>query len=223
MKLEALTSAIYNNVIGGLKGENQNIPFSMDQIEDAVINERLLIIKEYSLKNIIPRKDLLLPVRCLELDCSSVERCCNDPNEGERVKHFEIPQLILDFGVDAIEYAGPQDGSSNFKVYISNAWRYHKHKIRGQNKPYIWIDVVPNTNNKYDCFLFNQPFMTSISFVGIFKDPRQLKVYSCCSELEYDNFSFLSAEIEKRVTQKFLYYFRQVAPTPTPNDQIVKP
>jgi len=65
--------------------------------------------------------------------------------------------------------------------------------------------------------------MTSISFVGIFKDPRQLKVYSCCSELEYDNFSFLSAEIEKRVTQKFLYYFRQVAPTPTPNDQIVKP
>jgi len=79
----------------------------MEQLEDAVINERLLIIKEYSLKNLIPRKDLLLPIRCLEIDCQSIERCCLDPEEGLKVKHFEIPQLILDFGIEAIEYAGP--------------------------------------------------------------------------------------------------------------------
>jgi hypothetical protein len=76
MKLEALTSAIYNNVVGGLKGLNQNVPFSLEQLEDTVINERLAIIKEYSLKNLVPKKDLLLAIRCLELDCESIERCC---------------------------------------------------------------------------------------------------------------------------------------------------
>jgi len=52
--------------------------------------------------------------------------------------------------------------------------------------------------------------MTHITLIGIFKDPRQLKEYACCSETEYDNFSFLSADIEKRLSQKYLYYFRQV-------------
>lgn len=223
MKLEALTSAIYNNVIGGLKGSNQNIPFSLEQLEDSVINERMLIIKEYSTKNLVPRKDLLLPIRCITIDCESIDRCCADPNAGDKIKHFEIPQLILDFGIEAIEYLGPSDGSNNFKVYTSNAWRYHKYKIRGTQKPYVWIDTVPNKNNKYDCFVFNQPFMDSITIIGIFKDPRQLKEYNCCSENEYDNFSFFSAEIEKRLSQKYLYYFRQVQPTPSPNDQISKP
>lgn len=155
MKLEALTSAIYNNVVGGLKGLNQNVPFSMAQLEDTVINERLAIIKEYSLKNLVPRKDLLLAIRCLELDCESIERCCLNPEEGTKIKHFEIPQLFLDFGIDAIEYLGPQDGSNNLKFYISSAWRYHKYKIRGAHKPFVYIDTTPNKNNKIDCFLFN--------------------------------------------------------------------
>ena len=37
-----------------------------------------------------------------------------------------------------------------------------------------------------DCFLFNAPLVTQISVVGVFKDPRQLNRFSCCttSELE---------------------------------------
>jgi hypothetical protein len=51
--------------------------------------------------------------------------------------------------------------------------------------------------------------MTNITIIAIFKDPRQLKEYSCCNEADYDNFSFLSREIENRVTKTYLSYYRQ--------------
>jgi hypothetical protein len=32
-----------------------------------------------------------------------------------------------------------------------------------------------------DCYVFNAPFLKQVSFVGVFKDPRQLVNYDCCN------------------------------------------
>lgn len=52
MTIERLASDIYNNVVSGLGGINVNDKFSIEQIEDDIINERLTIIKENALKGI---------------------------------------------------------------------------------------------------------------------------------------------------------------------------
>jgi hypothetical protein len=59
----------------------------------------------------------------------------------------------------------------------------------------------------YDGYIFNAPLSRTISIEAIFKDPRQLDNYGCCSDNADDNFNFLSAVLKERVTkQKILYY-----------------
>ncbi|MCI7206584.1 MAG: hypothetical protein MSA15_11425 [Clostridium sp.] len=56
-----------------------------------------------------------------------------------------------------------------------------KYRRRGLTKPYVWIDLAPNTEGMLDCFLFNAPFVRQVSIVAVFKDPRQLNKYKCCN------------------------------------------
>ena len=225
MTLEQLTSAVYNNIVTGLKGTNVNVPIVHEHIEDSIIAERLLIIKEYMTKGLLPRKDLMVAITCLELNCFPIEKCpvaCNINTSGTNYLHFEIPQVIQDFGEEAIDYLGSKDRQNPFRVYIDNAFIYNKFRPRRSNKPYAWIDMVPNKNNRYDGYIFNAPMMRDATIVMIPKDPRQIADYTCCpSDIEY--FSFFSAEIEKRVTEKFLRYYRQIQYVVTPNDNSVKP
>ena len=72
----------------------------------------------------------------------------------------------------------------------------------------------------YDCFVFNAPLLKQVSVVAIFKDPRQLERYGCCPVSDIDNFSAINSEIEKRVTERFIRYYRQLQPIPTINDQV---
>ena len=53
MTLEQLKSAIYNDLVGGLRGISTNLNISLEQLEDDIIDERLAILKEYSLSPII--------------------------------------------------------------------------------------------------------------------------------------------------------------------------
>lgn len=224
MNLDALTSAIYNNVVTGLKGTTQNFSFTLEQIADEIIEERLTLIKEYLLKNILPFNEVSRTIRCVPVDCKDLERCCAlDSAENTKWKHFEIPALMSDFGQDVIQFIGPSDYSVNYKAYLNNYWRHHNKKMRKSNRPYVWIDTNPNANGKFDGFIFNQPpLMDQITITAIFKDPRQLQEYSCC-ESEDNSFSFLERDIKMRLTERYFRYFRQV-PTPiTPNDLTVKP
>ena len=68
MTIEQLSSIIYNNVVSGVDGSHIDMKFSLSQIEDDIINERLAIIKEYSLKGLLPAEDLMIKVNCVELD-----------------------------------------------------------------------------------------------------------------------------------------------------------
>ena len=65
--IKKLASAIYNDIYSGLIGITSNPTLSMDQLEDEVVEEWLQVIKEYSLKNILPLKDLLISINCIDV------------------------------------------------------------------------------------------------------------------------------------------------------------
>lgn len=207
--------------MSGLRGFPANPTISLDQLEDDIVDERLQIIKEFALKGVIPKNDLLMSINCIPIDCKDIERCCLGDEDTEKLAHFEIPQVITDFGTDAIEYIGATDRQLPFIWYNNiNAWRTHKYRKIRKNRPYVYIDMTPNSNNMYDCYVMNAPLLKSISIVAIFKDPRQVLEYNCCNVEDIDNISFLNNEIKKRLTEKKLRYYRQFAAQPVNNDQI---
>jgi hypothetical protein len=225
MTLEQLKSSIYNNVVSGLRGQTINTSFTLDQIEDSVIQERMTIIKEYAAKNLIPIKDLLYAIRCIPVDCNNLDRCpCGtsvlDPTQ---TKHIQLPQTFNDFGQEAIDYIGSTDGLVGYTVYTDDGYRTHKYKRRGADSPYVWIDITPNEKGFYDAFIFNAPYtLTTLLARVIPKDIRQLYAYSCCIGDDVANINFIDGEIEKRVTEKYIRYYRQMAMALMPNDQTVK-
>ena len=221
MLISKLASAIKNDLVSGLRGLHNTMSLSEEQLEDEIIEERLQIIKEYALKGIVPIKDLLLAVNCVEIDCKDLNRCpCK--SFGEPVAHFEIPQIINDFGMDGINYIGSTDRQLPFTVYYSQpqAFNYYsKYRRRGKNKPIVYLDSTPNKNGMIDGYVFNAPLLKMISVVAVFKDPRQLEGFGCCEELYDDNYNFLTSQIKERLTKKKLYYYRQLATPILPNTQ----
>lgn len=220
MNIKKTVSAIQNNVVSGLPGLASSSRFSLEQIEDDVIEERLLIIKEYSAKNLLPVKDLVLTLDCIPVGCKSITNCCIegvDPN-----KHFEIPQVLNDWGMEGIQYIGSVDRQLPFSVYTDVSYRNHKHRRRRPNKPFVWINTTPNENGLYDGYIFNAPLIQVISISAVFKDPRQLEEYACCNEAMFDNKTFIDAEVQKRLTEKYIRYYRQMATSQFPNNQIIK-
>ena len=221
--LDKLVSRIHNNVMSGLRGATINTPFTLEQIEDAVIQKRLSIIKQYAAKNLIPIKDLLYSIRCIPVDCESIDRCCKNV-EGLVVKHIQIPQLINDFGQQSIDYMGSTDGQVQYIVYTDETYKLHKYRRRGANNPYVWVDITPNNEGMIDAFIFNAPPMLQIMTIRIIpKDIRQLLHYECCS-IDDDtlNITFIDTDIEKSVTEDYIRYYRQGALMISPNDQTVK-
>lgn len=221
-QIEKLASAIRNDVVSGLRGYHTNMSMSLEQLCDDIVDERLQIIKEYSLKGVLPTKDLYISINCIPIDCKDLERCrCSYNTECETITaHFEIPQIVNDYGSMSIDYIGSTDRQNPFIYYTSStAFRYHKYRKRGKNKPYVWIDTTPNENGMYDCFIFNAPMLGQISVSAIFKDLRQLENYACCAELKDDNMSFINNEIKKRLTEKKIRYYKQLAMPNLPNNQ----
>jgi len=149
--VEKLAAAIYLDVMTGLVGITSNPSMSLQQLEDDVVDERLQIIKEYYMKNLIPKLDLLMSITCIDVDCKSLDKCpCNGTSYSPPVAHFEIPQIINDPAGNAVEYLGSIDRQVIFKVYTSAAYKYHPYMRRGANKPYVYIETTPNENNMYD-------------------------------------------------------------------------
>lgn len=222
-QVEKLASAIRNDVVSGLRGYHANMSMSMEQLCQDIVDERLQILKEYSLKGVLPLKDLYISINCIQVDCKNIERCrCNtyDDCSDQPVAHFEIPQIVNDYGNLSIDYIGSTDRQLPFIFYTSStAFRYHKYRKRGKSKPYVWIDTTPNENGMYDCFVFNAPLLDRVSISAIFKDLRQLDQFACCAELQDDNMSFINNEIKKRLTEKKIRYYRQLTAPNLPNDQ----
>lgn len=221
--IQKLASAIRNDVVSGLKGYHTNMSMSTEQLEQEVVDERLQVLKEYSLKGILPIKDLYISINCIPVDCKNIERCsaCSSKEgEGTPVAHFEIPQTLNDYGQLSIDYIGSTDRQLPFIYYTSMAsFRQHQYRKRGKGRPYVWIDTTPNENGLYDCFIFNAPLLDQVSITAIFKDVRQLEGYSCCTDQDETNFSFIDNEVKKRLIEKKLRYYRVGAMPNLPNDQ----
>lgn len=217
---QKLASAIYNDVVSGMRGIHANISMSLEQLEDEIVDTRLQIIKEYQLKGIFPKKDLLLAVNCIPVDCEDLDRCrCSSSYVGKPVAHFQIPQL---YDGDSISYLGSTDRQTPFIWYtsINMAFKYAKYRKHNKNKPFVYIDTVPNNNGMFDCFIFNTPLLKEVSIEAIFKDPRQIEDFSCCSDYQEDNFTFINNDIKDRLTKKKIYYYRQLAAPVLPNNQV---
>lgn len=230
MYIDKLASQIKNDILSGLKGYHQNLGLNIEQLKDEVVNTRLLIIKEQYLKGVLPVKDLLVAINCIDVDCESLERCkCKESVDNTLVAHFQIPQLIHDFGKQAIEYIGSTDRKNQFQIVTSlSELETRKYRKRGKNKPYVWIDFAPNNEGMLDCFIFNAPMISQISVVGMFKDPRQIEKYGCCKNTEDltgpdDNMSYISQLVKERLTKEKITYYRQLSMYTKPNDQTYNP
>ena len=219
-----LASSIYNDVMSGLRGYTSNISMSLDQLEDEIVDERLTIIKEYSLKGILPTKDLYYTINCIETDCKSLDGCANACVSTKPIVHFEIPQIVNDYGEKSIEYLGSPDHLNQFIVITShNTLKANNYRKRGKNKPTVFINTSPNENNMYDCYVFNAPMLSSISIVAIFKDLRQVKELFDCDDIDIDNMNFIDNEVRRRLIEKKVRWYRQlVQPIVSPNDQTPK-
>lgn len=227
MELNKLASAILNDILSGLRGITSNISLSVEQLEDDIIDERLTIIKEYALKGLLPVKDLVTSINCLEVDCKPIENCnlCNSNlNVREtNIPHVEIPQIVTDLGVDAIQYFGTVDRNTPFKIYTDISYQYHKYNRWLGRKPYIYIDTSPNENGMYDCYIFNAPLIKTLSIIAVFKDPRQLEQFTCCNAEEVSNMNFLTNDIKRRITEKKVRWYKNLNTIQLPNDQVPKP
>ena len=206
-QIEKLASAVRNHVWGGLQGHNiQHLPDEL--IIDSVIDERLKVIYELTQKGQDLYKELALSINCIPIDCKDLERCspCRDACIGTPMAHFEVPQFIN----GSILFLGSNDKQLSFNYYTSaTALKFRKYKKRTANKPYVWIDQTPNENGYYDCFVFNAPLLQSVSITAVFKDPRQLDKFNCCANTEQNStLSFINNEIVKRLTEKFLRWYR---------------
>ena len=219
MELDKLTSAIYNDIVGGLSGVNANPNISFEQLSDEVIEMRESIIKEWYLKGILKPHDLMLAINCIEVDCKDPAKCCNAPS-GKSEAHFEIPALVNDLGIDAIEWIGSVDRSVRFDVYYTtDGLKYRKYKKRGADRPYVYIEKAPNQNGMYDGWVFNAPFVKNISILAVFKDPRQIEQFNCCDRSEYLDLGSVSNEIKKRLVEQKLRYYRGANAQVLPNTQ----
>lgn len=227
MELSKITSAIINDLYGGTAGLTANPSISYEQIEDEVVEKRITVIKELYHKNLLNQQSLATSINCIDVECKDPANCDNCTNSyfssNKQEKWFEIPILMSDLGSDSIIYIGSLDHTVPYTVYFSldNA-KQHQYRRRGNDDPYIYINVAPNKNNMHDCWIFNAPFISKISITAIFKDLRQLQQFSCCDNEEFLDFGPISDEVKNRVKRDKATWYRENKPQPTPTDLIAK-
>lgn len=228
--IKRLADAIYNDVNSGLRGYHQNMSMSKEQLEQEVVEMRLAILKEYMLKGILPLDDLVISLNCIPVDCDTLDKCkCRGTVCGEPTAHFQIPQILFDFGLGkAIRYIGSSNKEYSFLFYtktIDKIKSYQKYRKRGKDKPWVYIDITPNSEGLLDCYIFGAPLIKQISIIAIFKDPRQLEEFQCDCDSNSDinmsdtNLNFIDIAIKDRLVQQKIKYYRQLAAPVLPNTQ----
>ena len=224
MTLNELSSAIYNDIVGGALVPKSNLRFlSMEQLTDEVIETRNAIIKDWYLKNALNLSDMMVAINCVEVDCKDQNKCSciSSLANAKMAKHFEIPQLMPGLGSDALMFVGSTDRSNSFKIYynleaIKYQQHYQRYRKKPNPKPFVYVEKTPNENGMYDCWIFDAPFVQYIAVIGIFKDPRQLEKYNCCDDIEYLEMGAISNEIKNRILQKKIQLYRTPAPPAAP-------
>lgn len=221
MTIEQIASAVYNNTVTGLAGITSNPKISVEQLQDEVVAERNQIMREFLLKGILTLDELFLAINCIEVDCDYMSKCC-DLQVGEKALHFEIPPIIYINGIDTIRFVGSIDRHTRYNIYTDETYRFHKYRKNKPGSPYVYIDTAINSNGNMDGYIFNVPFVKYISVIALFLDPRKLLEWDCCSENPevYLDCGILSDEIIKRMTEKYIRWYKSFSSQPSVNDQM---
>lgn len=230
MTIEQIASAVSNDVRSGLAGINSNIDISLEQLEDEIVELREQIVREQWLQGILQRGELLTALNCVVVDCKDPTKCgpCDKAYSGvagESEMHFEIPKTINGLGEDAIYFVGSADRKERYRVYFNPAQvKYNKYRRRHKDMPYVYIERTPNENGNYDGWVFNLPFVKTISVIGIFKDPRDLEKLGCDGNCDSTNgdVGSVSHEVQSRLTKEKLTYYRNYYYPPQPNNQVAR-
>ena len=228
--VKRLADAVHNDIVSGLRGYHQNLSLSDEQLQEEIVQTRLAVLKEYMLKGIFPIEDLIASLNCIPVDCDTLDKCkCRGTVCGEPTAHFQIPQLLFDFGLGRIiKYLGSSDRQHPFLYYtkpIDKIQTYQKYRKRGKRKPWVYIDMAPNGEGLLDCYIFGAPLIKQVSITAVFKDPRQLEDFQCdCESDNTDkatdlNMNFIDIAIKDRLVQQKLKYYRQYAAPILPNNQ----
>ena len=224
MVYNQMASAILNDVYSGLRGLHSNIALSVEQLEDEIPLVRSMLIKQYANKGILNTKDLMYAINCIPIDCKSLDRCPECViNDGfcpeEEIPHFEIPKIITELNVSGIEYIGSTDRQTPFYIYYTpSQLKSRKYKRWIKNKPYVYLDMVPNAEGNLDGYVFNSPLLDKISVVAMFKDLRDLEKYNCCNDIKI-NMSAIDFETQNILTEQKIKYYRQLQHPLIKNDQ----
>ena len=220
MTIEAIASAVYNHIQNGTANMSANPKISLEQLQDEVVAERIQVVKEYLLNGVLNLEELFLSLNCVEVDCDYMSKCCNLP-VGQKALHFEIPPIVLISGSDTIKFIGSIDRAVKYKVYTDESWRYHKYNRRTGDKPYVYIDTSINSNGNLDGYIFNTPMVKYISISALFSDPRKLLEWDCCNDNPdaYLDCGILSNEIIKRLSYKYLQWYKQAPSVSINNNQ----
>jgi hypothetical protein len=224
MTINEISSAIINDLFSGnLVTLSNRSMISQEQIEDEVVEQRNAVIKEWFLKNLLKKEDMMSAINCVEVDCKDQNKCScvSSLANAKMAKHFEIPQLAPGLGPESLAFVGSTDRSNSFKIYysleaIKYQQYYQKYRRRPNRKPFVYIEKTPNENGKYDGWIFDAPLVKYIAVIGIFKDPRDLKEYNCCQDTDYMEMGAISNEVKNRILQKKIQLYRAPAPAAAP-------
>lgn len=221
MTLEQISSAIYNHVVTGLAGITSNPKISLEQLQDEVIAEKNQIVREYLLKGVIKLEELYLAINCIEVNCDNMSKCSCLNMPGKKALHFEIPPILNLSGLASIKFVGSTDRQISYKIYTDDSYKFHQYKKRGSDKPFVYIDTTVNSNGNMDGYIFNVPYVKYISIVALFQDPRRLLEWDCCNTdaNTYLDMGFLTDEIIRRLTTKYITWYKQATTQVTPNTQ----
>lgn len=218
MTVNQIASAVLNDLFSGtfIKQDDKAL-ISIEQLEDEVIEERATAIKNFYLKGVLNRNDVLYALNCVPVDCKDQNKCkCSSLGITKNAKHFEIPQLMLGLGDDALYYIGSTDRSKSFKVFYNKEsldyYKYYQKYSRAKKRPYVYIERTPNENGMFDGWIFDAPMVENIAVIGVFLDPRKLEQYDCCSSGDYLEMGILSTEIKSQLLNKKIRLYRATAP-----------
>lgn len=205
-----LASAIYNDIHGGLKGMTNEWTLSIDQLEDDIANCRIRLIQDAIDSDIRVMSKYATSIRCISVDCKDIENCdCFDNDLPKKsMPHFEMPVPFMNGGDASIVYIGSIDMMERYPVFTNYeqmyALKYRRVKLR---KPYVFLNMAPNGRGFLDGYIFNAPYVQSVTVVGAFKDARKYLETYCC---EYDdNSDILNSQIAEIITKEKIAYYSQ--------------
>lgn len=226
--INKLASMVINNVRSGLIGMTATPSLSIEMVEDDIVMTYQNMVKKYIYKNAIPWNDLMISLKCIPVDCKSIDRCrCSESSCSKPMAHFVVPQIFSDAGNEPlINYIGSVNMQRPFLTFTDVlSMNYSVYSRRGSKYPRVWIDTTPNCDNLYDVFIWNAPLIKKITVVAVFKDPRQVDDFICntCAGEEVEcemtnNMNFMDTEVVQAVTEKYIRYFKQFREEDTVSD-----